>query len=151
MKIETKFFGAVDIDEAQIIEFPHGIPGFENEHKFAVIKHDDSPFYVLQSVERAGLAFIIIELGKVAPDYEIDLPDEVVAELKLEKPEEALVCAIVVLPADIKQATVNLAAPLVINVKEKRGVQIILNNPAYGIKHSLFSQVREENKFKSAK
>lgn len=151
MKIETKFFGAVEIDETQIIEFAHGIPGFENDHKFVVLKHDASPFHVLQSVERSGLAFIIIELGKVVPDYEIDLPDEVVAELKLEKPEEAFVCAIVVLPADIKHATVNLAAPLVINVKEKRGVQIILNNPAYGIKHPLFSEVREENKLKSAK
>jgi len=148
MKIETKFFGAVDIDEAQIVQFPHGVPGFEKERQFAVLKHDDSPFYALQSVERAGLAFIIIELGQVAPDYEIDLPDEVVAELKLEKSEEALVCAIVVLPADIKQATVNLAAPLVINVKEKRGVQIILNNPAYGIKHPLFAPVRD---LKSAK
>jgi len=102
-------------------------------------------------VERSGLAFILIELGKVAPDYEIDLPDEVVAELKLEKPEEALVCAIVVLPANISQATANLAAPIVINIKEKRGVQIILNNPAYGVKHPLFSQVREESKLKSAK
>jgi flagellar assembly factor FliW len=148
MKIETKFFGAVEIDEAQIVEFAHGIPGFENDHKFAVLKHEDSPFHVLQSVERANLAFIIIELGKVVPDYEIDLPDEVVAELKLEKPEEALVCAIVVLPSDISQATVNLAAPLVINVKEKRGVQIILNNPAYGIKHPLFSPTRD---LKSAK
>ena len=148
MKIETKFFGAVEIDEAQIVEFAHGIPGFENDHQFAVLKHDDSPFHVLQSVKRAELAFIIIELGKVVPDYEIDLPDEVVAELKLEKPEEALVCAIVVLPSDISQATVNLAAPLVINVKEKRGVQIILNNPAYGIKHPLFSPVQD---LKSAK
>ena len=151
MKIETKFFGAVEIDETQIIEFPHGIPGFEKDHKFTVLKHEDSPFHVLQSVERADLAFIIIELGKVVPDYEIDLPDEVVVELKLGKPEESLVYAIVVLPSDISQATVNLAAPLVINVKEKRGVQVILNNPAYGIKHPLFSKVREENKLKSAK
>jgi flagellar assembly factor FliW len=148
MKIETKFFGVVEIDDTQIIEFAHGIPGFENDHHFAVLKNDDSPFHVLQSVERAGLAFIIIELGKVVPDYEIDLPEEVVTELKLEKPEEALVCAIVVLPCDISQATVNLAAPLVINVKEKRGVQIILNNPAYGIKHPLFSPVQD---LKSAK
>lgn len=151
MKIETKFFGAVEIDDTQIVDFAHGIPGFENERKFAVLKHDDSPFHVLQSVDRSGLAFILIELGKVAPDYEIDLPDEVVAELKLEKPEEALVCAIVVLPANISQATANLAAPIVINIKEKRGVQIILNNPAYGVKHPLFSQVREESKLKSAK
>lgn len=143
MKIETKFFGAVEIDDTQIIEFAHGIPGFENDHKFVVLKHDDSPFHVLQSVERSGLAFIIIELDKVVPDYEIDLSDEIVAELKLEKPEEALVCAIVVLPSDISQATVNLAAPLVINVKEKRGVQIILNNPAFGIKHPLFSTARD--------
>lgn len=148
MKIETKFFGPVDIDETRIIEFDHGIPGFENNRSFAVLKHDNSPFHVLQSLEQAELAFILIELGKVVPDYEIDLPDEVVAELKLKKPEEAFACAIVVLPADISQATVNLAAPIVINIKEKRGTQIILNNPAYGIKHPLFSQV---NDLKSAK
>lgn len=151
MKIETKFFGAVEIDETQIIEFTHGIPGFENDRKFAVLKQDESPFYVLQSVEKSGLAFVLIELANVAPDYEIDLPDEVVAELKLEKPEEALVCAIVVLPADISLATANLAAPIVINVKHKRGAQIILNNPAYGVKHPLFSPAREKSGLKSAK
>lgn len=151
MKIETKFFGPVDIDETEVVEFAHGIPGFENHRRFVVLKHDNSPFHVLQSVEQAGLAFILIELGKVVPEYEIDLPDEVVAELKLKKPEEAFAYAIVVLPADISQATVNLAAPIVINIKEKRGTQIILNNPAYGIKHPLFSQVREEKKLKSAK
>ncbi len=151
MKIETKFFGTVEIDEKQIVEFPHGIPGFENERKYAVLKHDDSPFHVLQSVERAELAFILIELEKVAPGYEINLPDEIVSELKLEKPEEALACAIVVLPANISQATANLAAPIVINVKEKRGAQIILNNPAYGVKHPLFSPVTSESGLKSAK
>lgn len=151
MKIETKFFGTVEIDDTQIVDFTHGIPGFEKERKFAVLKHDESPFHVLQSVERAGLAFILIEMEKVAPGYEINLPDEVVAELKLEQPEEALVCAIVVLPANISQATVNLAAPIVINVKQKQGVQIILNNPSYGVKHPLFSPIQEESSLKSAK
>ncbi len=145
MKLETKFFGEIEVNELEIINFNRGIPGFENEHQFMILKQNaESPFFILQAVTNPQLALIMIDLEQVVPGFSVELPDEIVVELKLTKPEDAVAYAIVVLPADISQATVNLAAPVIINIKEKQGKQVILNNPAYSIKHPLFSKVNGE-------
>jgi flagellar assembly factor FliW len=141
MKLETKFFGTQEVDEKEFISFNHGIPGFENERRYYITQYGpESPFMVMQSVEKPNLAFILIRLGDVMPGYTIDLGEEVTVELKLVKPEEAMVYAIVSIPGELAGATVNLAAPLVINIKAKLGKQIILNNPAYGLRHPLFAE-----------
>ncbi len=141
MKIETKFFGIQEINEQEIIDFKHGIPGFEDIYKYYVTEYSPgSPFKVMQAIENPGLAFILIQFGDVIPGYAIDLGDEVTGELKLEKPEDAMVYAIVSIPGELAKATVNLAAPLVINTRIKLGKQIILNNPAYGLRHPLFEE-----------
>ena len=145
MKIETKFFGAQEVDEKEFINFYHGIPGFENERRFFITEYSTgSPFMVMQSVEKPNLAFILIGFGYCVPGYAIDLGDEITAELKLETPEDAMVFAIVSIPGELADATVNLAAPLVINTKARLGKQIILNNPAYGLRHPLFAQNKAE-------
>lgn len=139
MKIETKFFGTQEVDEKEFIHFNHGIPGFESERRFLITEYGPgSPFLVMQSIEKPSLAFILIGLGDVMPGFAIDIGEEVTAELKLEKPEDTLVYVIVSIPGELTDATVNLAAPLVINTRMKLGKQIILNNPAYGLRHPLF-------------
>ena len=119
--------------------FNHGIPGFENFHRYIIKPYkDQSLFLVMQSTEKADLAFILIELEQIVPGYSIDLDDEVAAELKLSEPADAVVRVIVTLPEDVQKATVNLAAPIVINFKTGLAKQIILNNPDYSLKHPLF-------------
>ncbi len=140
MKVNTKYFGPVEIDEEELLLFEHGIPGFEDKRCYFMAKYTaEAPFYILQSVDEPGPAFILIGLEQVAPGYSIELTEEVVTELKLNQPEEATVYAIVTIPGELAKATVNLAAPLVINTRGKLGKQIILNNPSYGMKHPLFS------------
>lgn len=151
MKIATKFFGSLEVDEKDFITFGHGIPGFEKFHRYMIRNYrDQSPFLVLQSVEKADLAFILIELEQIVPGYSIDLSDEIVEELKLSAPEEAVVRVIVTLPEDVRQATVNLAAPIVINFKTGLAKQIILNNPEYSLKHPLFAADGEKEVLQAA-
>ncbi len=140
MKVNTKFFGPVEIDEEELLVFEHGIPGFEDKRRFFLAKYSaDSPFHVLQSLDEPGPAFILISLEQVAPGYLMELTDEVVEVLKIDQPEDVAVYAIVTIPGELAEATVNLAAPLAINTREKLGKQVILTNPSYGLKHPLFS------------
>lgn len=146
LNFETKFFGKCEFEETEIIIFEHGIPGFENYQRYVVLKYrEGSPFNTLQAVDEAGLALIIIELEKIVPGYSIDLPDEIANELKLVQPEDAEVVAVVTIPTDISKATVNLAAPIVINRKERLGRQIILDNPAYTLRHPLFAAIKADS------
>ena len=145
MKIATKFFGSIEIDDKDCINFSHGIPGFENFHRYFIKQYkDQSPFLVMQSTEKADLAFILIELEKIFPGYSIDLDDDIVAELNLTEPADAVVRVIVTLPEDVHKATVNLAAPIIINFKSGLAKQIILNNPQYSLKHPLFAPEEEK-------
>ncbi|HEX3045607.1 MAG TPA: flagellar assembly protein FliW [Bacillota bacterium] len=138
-KIETKFFGVQEVDETNFVTFNHGLPGFENTRQYLISRYsEDSPFYVMQSVEKVDLAFILIGFEQVVPDYSFDLSEEAVTDLKLTQPEETVVYLIVTIPGELENATVNLAAPVVINSKELLGKQIIFNHPAYSLKHPLF-------------
>ena len=47
---------------------------------------------------------------------------------------------IVTLSKEFKKSTSNLLAPVVINVKEKKGKQFVLNNSPYTTKHPLFKE-----------
>ena len=61
MKLHTKNFGLLEIEEEKIIAFPEGIPGFEEEKEFVIINNEDeeNPFCWLQSVNNPDLAFVI--------------------------------------------------------------------------------------------
>ena len=57
MQIETARFGALDIDEARVLTFPGGLPGFEERRRFLLVPHGrggGSPFDTTSSA--AGIA-----------------------------------------------------------------------------------------------
>jgi len=140
MKIETKFFGPCEIEETEIIHFKHGIPGFEDCRRFFILRYkEDSPFFAMQSADLAEVALVLVELNRVVPNFAISLSDEDVVDLKLNKPEEAAIYAVIVIPEEITKATVNLAAPIIVNAISRLGKQIILDNSAAKLRHQLFS------------
>ncbi len=139
MRIDTKFFGTVEVDESEILVFYQGIPGFENYRRFIISEYrPESPFFILQSVDLPELALIMIEYRKVVPDFTFNISDADAAELGMEQSGDAAVFAIVVLPTDIMKATVNLAAPVLINQTGRRGKQVFINNPNFSLRHPLF-------------
>jgi flagellar assembly factor FliW len=140
MRIDTKFFGTIEIADSDILVFYQGIPGFENYRRFIISEYrPESPFFILQSVDLPELALIMIEYRKVVPDFTFNISDADAVELGLEHPGDAAVFAIVVLPSDITKATVNLAAPVLINQPGRRGKQVFINNPNFSLRHSLFA------------
>jgi len=140
MQIQTKFFGVVEIDANMILNFSQGIPGFKDIHQYIILQHsDNSPFLVMQALESPHLAFFIVKMNDILPEYSIEISDEMTEELDIKEPREVTFYVIASIPGDVVTATVNLAAPLLINGRAKTGRQIILNNPAYSIRHPLFT------------
>ncbi len=142
MILKTKNFGEIEIDEKNIIHFPEGILGFEEEKQFVMIKDEDeqNPFQWLQSVQNPELAFVIINPFFVFPDYDIVLSKSVQEKLKIEDEKDVAVYSIVVVPEDIEKMTVNLLGPIVININKKLGKQVILDDDRYTTKHYIFKQ-----------
>jgi flagellar assembly factor FliW len=136
MKIETAQFGQVDVPEERIYSFERGIPGFESHTRFAMIELPEGPFAYLQSLEDSHIALLITEPFVFYKDYEFDLPESVVEEMNIES--DLMVRNIVTLNTKPEQCTINLLAPLVFNVANKRGRQVILHSSEYKSRHPLW-------------
>src|SRR6266481_4371895 len=73
----SSYFGAMTIDARDIIEFPAGIPGFEECKRFIVVQHpEQSVLAFLQSLESADLCFLALPVGWLRPDYQLAMAEE---------------------------------------------------------------------------
>lgn len=137
MKVETAQFGQIEVPEEQIFSFERGIPGFESHTRFALIELPEGPFAYLQSLEDSHIALLITEPFVFYKDYEFDLPESVVEEMNIES--DLMIRNIVTLNIKPEQCTINLLAPLVFNVANKRGRQVILHSSEYKSRHPLWA------------
>ncbi|MBE1447431.1 flagellar assembly protein FliW [Paenibacillus sp. OAS669] len=140
MILDSSRLGKITVDEQEIITFPTGIPGFEELKTYAIVTPDpDLPLSYLQSVENPELSFIIVDPFLFEPSYEFILSETAKEELKASLEQDIVVWSIVSVRDDFKNATHNLLAPLVINMKERLGKQVILQNTPYKTRHRLFA------------
>ena len=141
MKIQTTRFGELEIADSSVITFNKGIPGFEESKKYVLIPADEkgeTPFFFLQSIDREEVNFFLVDPFSFFKEYDIKLEEQMVDRLELESPTDALVLTTVTAKGEIKDATTNLKAPLVINNNRQLGMQVVLDNKDYLIKQPLF-------------
>lgn len=120
------------------ILFEKGIPGFEEYKSFNINDIDgNEKIKMITSKENSDIGFVSISPFKVKKDYELDLNNEVINELKIEKPEDVLVLNLITLGKTLETSTVNLKAPIIINIKNNKGKQLILQDDKYNIKEPL--------------
>lgn len=148
MKLTTKHFGEIEIDNKKIINFIDGIPGFDEHKQFVIIDNQDEdiPFKWLQSIDEPELAFVIIDPFIFKDDYEFDIPKHITEKLKIKEEKDVLVYTIVVIPEDITQMTANLLGPVIINTNEMLGKQIVLEDNRYTTKHFILKNAKSKGK-----
>ncbi|HAC31544.1 MAG TPA: flagellar assembly protein FliW [Treponema sp.] len=147
MEVKTKTMGTVSIDENQIVEFPHGLFGFEDYHRYAVIEAEYQPFYWLQSLDESSLAFIMVDPFLIVADYELDIDDKTLLEIGLDSPQDVILFSIVTIPADGGPVTANLQGPVVINRRNNQALQVILSDSRWTTKHNIIKALKsKENK-----
>ncbi len=119
-------------DEGILLSFPKGLLGFPELRSFRLFEPSDGyPLKFLQAEARPEVSFVCMDPVGVRPDYNVQLGDEDAALLAIEAPEDALVLTLVVIPDDPRKMTTNLAGPLVVNVKNRVGLQVVMNSELY--------------------
>jgi len=119
-----------------VLEFPRGLPGFENDQRFT-LTNNDPPLALLQSVAPGGPCFHAIPVAVVDPDYQIDITDEDQRVLALDEtrpPEDQILCLAIVSSTD-GTITANLLAPVVVNLSNGIGVQAVRADDRYSHRH----------------
>ncbi|MCY0878405.1 MAG: flagellar assembly protein FliW [Firmicutes bacterium] len=132
--IQTRFHGAIAIDEGDLLHIDYEILGFEQERQFVLLPHrPDSPFLYLQSATTPSLAFVCIDPLLRVPDYQLPR-DELPAALG--DPSDWAVLALCTIGNGFPP-TMNLRSPLIFNRETRHGGQFVLSLP-YPIQYPLF-------------
>ncbi len=142
MQLQTRHFGEIIVNENDIIYFPSGLPGFENVRKYTLLGRGetDALFFWLQGIDDPNLAFVVTDPFSINPEYFVDVDDSETEELQIREAEDVLTLAIVTVPENVKNTTVNLKAPVLINLQNNRGKQIIMKNETFPVKYYIMNE-----------
>ncbi|MPM97960.1 Flagellar assembly factor FliW [bioreactor metagenome] len=135
MKLETAHFGVVEIDENSILHFDDGLPGLEADQRYALLTNEQSkPVSWLQSVDHKEIALPVVDPFLPCPGYDFEISPGDVERLEAGQAQDLFVLNVLVIPEDINGMTVNLSAPIVVNARNKKGRQIILDGRQYRVR-----------------
>lgn len=147
MVVNTRIFGEVTIGDDKMIKFPNGIVGFPDLKDFALIHDADEDanggIRWMQSFQEPAFAMPVVDPLTVCDNYNPQVDDELLKVIG--GLEEVLVLVTITVPSDLTKMSVNLKAPIIINVEEKKACQVILEQD-YPVKYYIYDilQKRKE-------
>ena len=141
MKIMTRYFGEIEIEEKDIIRFPLGIIGFEEYKEYILIKFDpqDDTLFCLQALAEPSLGFVVISPYAVEPSYKAEIEDSDVSEIETDEKTLAELYAVVVVKEEFSESTVNMRCPIVVNTEKRLAKQVVLSGEVYSLRHPIVS------------
>lgn len=139
MKLQTKYFGEIEYDSGDILSFPSGLFGFEEEHDFLLLPFDGSMGSLLcfQSVNTPALAFVVMNPFALLPDYAPVLQPQELEALGVQDSQELAFYVLCVVKRPAKDSTVNLKCPVAIHPETRVARQVILDTEIYDMRHPL--------------
>jgi flagellar assembly factor FliW len=126
MEVQTTRFGPIQIDPDDLIRFAEGLPGFQECRDWVLLADGKNAALAwLQSVDRPEVAFAVVSPRRHVPGYRLHVARREVESLQFEDLQSARVLAIV--GKSDRSVTLNLKAPVVINLDRRLGRQVIAN------------------------
>lgn len=133
MQLNTKLFGEIEIEEEKMIFFEKGIIGFPHCQRFTLIYDEGEDgkrknICWLQSIEEPAFALPVLDPLLVKEDYSPKVEEQLLKHLGTLEEDGTYVLVTVTATSDVKKLSVNLKAPIVINVEERKAVQVIVED-----------------------
>lgn len=122
-----------------VIRFEDGIYGFESVKEFILLQEEKTQS--IWSLQAAGAPYpclIVVSPFSIFPDYSPVLSEDDLRRLHQPRPEDLCFLAVAVIRRELKNSVVNLKSPVVINVPERIGRQVILEESSYSVRYPLF-------------
>jgi flagellar assembly factor FliW len=130
--VDLPRFGECTYAASDVLTFPWGVPGFANHRRWLALTLDSQPgFFWLQSLDDVSVALPAANPWAIFDTYDPKLPAYTYISLDVKSPADFTLLCIVVAPAGGGQMTINLAAPVVINLRTRNARQVLCDNPAY--------------------
>jgi flagellar assembly factor FliW len=150
--VKSSRFGEVTYTEEDVLFFPRGLPAFEKNRNWILAGEEETAVKWLQNVEDGSLALPVTTPDAVMADYNAKIPEDDM-ELVESKDLRDLALLIVVSIPDAApwNTTANLRAPILVNLKSRKAVQVIALNEEYSIRYAVFPEnIRDAMKIAAA-
>lgn len=147
MLVKTKFFGEVDLPEEKILTFDRGLIGFEDYKRYTILydcEKESNNISWLQSVDEPSFAMPIIKPWLVREDYNPVVEDELLQGLGELTDDNLVILLTMNVPADLKNMSANLKAPIVINSDTRKGAQVVVENQDYEIHFKVYDILKNK-------
>ena len=146
MKAVTRVFGTIDIADDKIITMEKGMIGFPELTHFALIfdeEKKDKAFKImwLQSMDDGSIAFPVTDPIHLVEDYRPSVSEEIIAPLGEMTDDNTYLLATVTVPKNVEDFSMNLKAPIVINMDTNKGAQVITEDD-YPVKYKIYDLLK---------
>ncbi len=137
-KINTSRFGDLEVKTDSIVSIVGGIVGFPAETSYVLLEYNP-PFSWLQSTTNPSLAFVVVNAAEFGESYQVPLPlgDK---EIDLNENDDVAILNMVTVREDPRLTTVNLKAPVIVNLRTMKGKQVILDDERYPVRLPLWGE-----------
>lgn len=140
VEIDTRF-GRFAYPRANTIEMPHGVLGFARFHEFVLLTLPDprfGQFRLLQCAIEPALSFLVVPTMIEASGIEAADLEEALGSLGIAPADAVLLLIVTIRKAGGSvDMTVNLRAPIVLDIRRQLARQHVLSNSRYSIRQRL--------------
>ena len=148
MKAKTRIFGEIEIADDKIITLEKGMIGFPKLNHFALIFDEEkeqkqNSIMWLQSLDDADIAFPVMIPNAVKEDYSPNVNEEIIAPIGTLTEENTYILVTVTVPKRVEDFSVNLKAPIIINMDNHKGVQLIVEDD-YPVKYKVYQVLKDK-------
>ena len=124
MQIDTTRFGPLEIMPEDILLFSRGVIGFEQHRHWVLLADENSDSVAwLQSLNDAEVALPMVSPRRFVPSYRVHITGSQLTPLELAVLDRAFV--LVVLSRSERSLTIDLRAPIVLNLERRIGRQLV--------------------------
>lgn len=124
-----------------IIDFVAPMPGFPGHRQFLLVRLDeDGLVYWLTAALDPAVRFLVVPPLPFFPDYVPEIDDETARLLDLSEGGNALLLVVVNAGESNKDSTANLMAPIVIDQRARRAVQVVLSGSGMPVRATLLTE-----------
>ncbi len=137
MKFETKYFGTVEVPPDEVITFPNGLFGFEEERSFLLLPFAGSDGNMLCLQSAATLPGLYRHESLFSASQLSACSSEELREMEVKDSHALCYYVLCVVREPVQESTLNFKCPVVVNPDSRRAIQVILESDAYHMRHRL--------------
>lgn len=138
LSLSTEKFGNLRIEKENVITFDSGILGFEDLKQFVIVSIEEClPFEWLVAVKDPLIAFPVLNPMPFFTDYNPIKSASNLSSLGIKDAKNVEMFCTVTLGDSPSDVTINLKGPIIINMKNKKGMQLVLTEDYYSLHHPL--------------